>query len=165
ALATLGWAISYGGADGAVYLLPLHLLGAFWAGLGAQVALGWLGERRPRLARWALLAPAILLALAAWRAPAISLRGDTRLRDEALATLRRAPPDAILVSADDRPTFALWYAQQALAARPDVAVIDSRLWGRAWYRRRLPCAGPELAGLAECRRPLVFLPAGAPDRP
>jgi hypothetical protein len=159
-LGTLGWAISYGGADGTVYLLPLHLLGALWAGIGAQVALRALRRRRPGLVRWTLLAPALLLGLAAWQAPAISLRGATGLREAALATLRRAPPDAILVSADDRPTFALGYAQQVLGARPDVAVIDSRLWERGWYRRRLPCAGPTSAGLADCRRPLVVLPPG-----
>lgn len=136
--ATLLWAISYGGADSLVYLLPLHLIAAFWAGVGALVALTWLTLHRPLLARWALLVPLLLCALALRQVDSISLRGATADRDLALARIGSAPPAATLVTQDDAETFPLWYVQQVLGVRPDVRIVDIRLCEQAWYRHRCP---------------------------
>lgn len=48
--------------------------------------------------------------------------------------LNDAPPDAVVLVSGDRHTFALWYAQEALALRPDVLVVGREMWGLPSYR-------------------------------
>ncbi|MBA3469800.1 MAG: DUF2723 domain-containing protein [Herpetosiphonaceae bacterium] len=134
--ATLLWATSYGGADGAVYLLPLHLIGAFYAGVGALLALAWLERHAPGRWRWTLVVPLALVVLALLQAPSISLRDITADRDRALAWLQAAPPAGTITTQADADTFPLWYAQKVLGVRPDVTIIDTRLCDRRWYRVR-----------------------------
>lgn len=156
AAATVAWAISYGGADGSVYLLPLHLLAGLWSGVGAVVGLQWLALHQPKLVRWTALVPVLLVVFGVRNAPRISLHDTTTTRDQAQIQLETAPANAILISSDDATTFPLWYVGQVLGVRPDVTVVDARLWANAWYRRRLPCAaGADVAALRECGRPVV----------
>ncbi len=136
AASTLVWAISYGGSDSAVYLLPLHLIGAFWAGVGALLALDWIEQRAPGRWRWAAVVPLGLILLALLRIPSISLRDITAERDRAVMWLQAAPLAGTIVTQNDTDTFPLWYAQKVLGVRPDVTVIDQRLCGRRWYRVR-----------------------------
>ncbi len=137
AASVVGWSVSYGGSDSTVYLLPLHLLGALWAGLGFEVALGWLGAGF----RWRIGAVVGLLLVLA---PALqlsqrSLGTATAERELARQRLSAAPPFGQIVSQDDQITFPLWYVQSVLGVRPDVQVIDERLLDRPWYQRRWPC--------------------------
>ena len=45
-----------------------------------------------------------------------------------------APQGAVLLSADDGPTFALWYNRFTLGYRTDIDPLDVRLLAHSWYR-------------------------------
>lgn len=138
ALISLGFAISYGGADGTVYLLPWTWAWSIWAGFGVKAALELL--RRFRHTALATTAVAIgLTAALAWTTiqQQLDLHADTSARDSAIAALQDLPKAAVYVTADDAPTFGAWYVQHTLGIRPDVLVVDTRLLARDWYRAQL----------------------------
>ena len=147
ALPTLLWAISYGGADAQVYLLPLHGLAAWWAGWGVQnieqrTKNRAEGRKQKAESRklgnigWVLL-PIVLAVWGLRLLPAMSLRHDTAIRDRAVVLLESAAPNAVLITNDDSATFPLWYAQRVLGIRRDVIVRDERLKQYEWYRREV----------------------------
>lgn len=111
------------------YLAPVVFVGAMMAAYGAQEAWDWL---RGRLrSRAIVLAAAVGLwgLVGAWAAISgdeVNRRGDTTLRDAAVALLEGAEPGATLSSADDATTFSLWYAQVVLGVRQDVTIEDVR---------------------------------------
>ncbi|MCK4452004.1 MAG: hypothetical protein KAX26_15585, partial [Anaerolineae bacterium] len=51
--------------------------------------------------------------------------------------LEEAPPQAMLLTAQDAHTFTLWYVHDVLDERPDVVVVDWDLWGQEPYRRMM----------------------------
>jgi hypothetical protein len=53
------------------------------------------------------------------------------------ATLRSAPPNAVLFVAGDNDTYPLWYAQAARGIRRDVTVVTIPLLGARWYRAEM----------------------------
>ncbi|MND07141.1 hypothetical protein D3C83_289410 [compost metagenome] len=53
-------------------------------------------------------------------------RGDTTLRDQAIARLEAAPAGATIETQRDEDTFPLWYARVVLGVREDVGVEDVR---------------------------------------
>jgi hypothetical protein len=65
------------------------------------------------------------------------------------AALSAAAPGAVILTASDESTFALWYAVFGLGRRPDVTPVNVHLYGTAWYQTSLAAA-----------RPGVFPPAG-----
>ncbi|GAA5527479.1 DUF2723 domain-containing protein [Herpetosiphon gulosus] len=127
---TLLWAISYGGADAQVYLLPIHVLAGWLLGIGVV----GLAQYR-QIAGWMWLAPVLsLLALPlGWQ---FSLRDQTQIRDQAIVLLQQQPHNGQLLSNDDQTTFSAWYVQNVLGIRPDVEVIDQRLQQQPWYQQR-----------------------------
>ncbi|MCJ7549183.1 MAG: hypothetical protein MUQ30_05835, partial [Anaerolineae bacterium] len=54
------------------------------------------------------------------------------------------PSDAVAVTNADQQTFALWYAVDARCLRPDLTIIDSRLWGYGPYNEYLAGDGARL---------------------
>ncbi len=111
------------------YLAPVVLVAAMTSAYGAQEAWEWL---RVRLrSRAVVLAAAVGLwgLVAVWGAiggDEVDRRGDTTLRDSAVALLEAAEPGATLSTQDDATTFSLWYAQVVLGVRPDVTIVDIR---------------------------------------
>jgi hypothetical protein len=169
ALVSLTFAVTYGGADGTVYLLPWTWAWCVWAGVGAGALLASLVAVDGRLQRGAVVG-GLVMALV-WtlvvQYPQMDLHRDTDTRDQALATLSALPRRALLVTADDASTFGTWYIQRALGARPDVAVIDYRLLPWPWYRSQLArvlglADGQSVcASLQTSKRPILRLtPAG-----
>ena len=79
-----------------------------------------------------LLLP-LLQALLFWEA--MGLSGDRAAVTWAERALEEAPPQAVLLTAQDAHTFTLWYVHDALGWRPDVAVLDRDLWGHEPYRK------------------------------
>jgi hypothetical protein len=135
------------------YLLPTYVLFAIWVGCGCGELLAAIGRRRPRLAPIAALVCAVFFVAPA---PATAARVDARHDDRAMAfaqtVLAAAPPGAIIVTSEDRDSFALWYAHYALGERPDIAVAVGPLLDFPWYRAsiratyqwlRIPDALPE----------------------
>ena len=135
------YAISYNTTDSYVYLVPVFVIVALTLALGLVEALPWLetrwrqpGRDRALALGLALLLPAVEL-VAGW--PAADLSHDRAAHDFGVAVMGQAPPNAVLVTKRDAHTFALWYFHYGLGQRPDVAVVDSNLWGFEWYRRPL----------------------------
>ncbi len=160
-------AVTYGGADSYVHLLPLYAAWALGAGVAGGMAAVLLRTRwGPRVALAALLLPLLGLPLfvrgwGEWdrrRAPA-----PAAVWEEALAAM---PPGGILLTNLDEQTFPLWYLQVVDGRRPDVALVDVRLLEWAWYRRQLPARYPGLVvpgeGSGEVLRALLEANAGRP---
>jgi hypothetical protein len=153
------YAIGYDTTDSYVYLIPAHLTAVLWMAQGAAVLIRSVeGLLAPR-ARWA---PAILIAalallpvLSAVRhAPALSLRHDREATAWLDDVTGRLPPGALLITLQDRHTFALAYAQWVEGRRHDITVVDADLLAYPWYRAQL-----------ERRYPTLVLPAGSPTAP
>ncbi len=149
-----GYALGYDTADSYVYLLPVYLALAPATALGAWTVVEELGRRAARFgdlplraASLALLAALALLPLyqlqAHWAAQDLSHDAEApRFVATALAT---AAPDALILAASDRPTFALWYVRYGLGQRPDLAIVNVHLYTFAWYRETIARWHPGLA--------------------
>jgi hypothetical protein len=101
-----------------------------WAGIGAIV----LVQRWSR-PQWAGVLIACLPILLNWRA--VTRRGEPEQslpRQLAVALLESAPRNAVLFAMGDNDSYPLWYAQQVLGVRPDVAVVTIPLLPTRWYR-------------------------------
>jgi hypothetical protein len=137
ALCGLVFAISYGGADGDVYLLPWTWTWCVWAGLGLFAVV----QSMHSAFRWWWIAVAALVVSPVWSLAThyaqLNLRGDTSERDRITQHLQALPSGALLFTSDDADTFGAWYVQRALDVRPDVIVIDTRLIERGWYREQI----------------------------
>lgn len=173
------YAIGYDTTDSHIYLIPAYLTATLWMAQGATVVMGTAAGLFGPHPRWA---PAVILAaltllpiLSAVRhAPTLSLRHD----HEATAWLddvtERLPPGALLITLQDRHTFALWYARWVEGRRDDVIVVDADLLPYPWYLAQLerrypalalppaPPSAPALAGANLTLRP-VFLASARDD--
>lgn len=169
AFTSLLFAISYGGTDGTVYLLPWTWVWSIWAGFGVKAGLELVRRSSPAPLATAAAA-AVLLGTLAWtviqQRLELDLHTDTSAREDAIAVLRDLPETALFVTNDDAQTFGAWYVQYTLGVRPDVLVVDRRLLARDWYRAQLRHAlqvtddASLCAALAAGNRP-AHLPTGA----
>jgi len=128
------YAVGYNTTDSLVYLALALPLAALWLGVGLAQVAGWL-EGRLRHGAWLLLLLPLLQALLFWGQ--MDLSGDRAAMDWAERVLEEAPPQAVLLTAQDAHTFTLWYVHNVLNERPDVAVVDRDLWGQEPYRRMM----------------------------
>ncbi|MCK4314333.1 MAG: DUF2723 domain-containing protein [Anaerolineae bacterium] len=128
------YAVGYNTADSLVYLALALPLAALWLGMGLAQAANWLEKRLPRGA-WLLLLLPLLQALLFWGQ--MDLSGDRAAVEWAERVLEEAPPQAMLLTAQDAHTFTLWYVHDVLDERPDVVVVDQDLWGQEPYRRMM----------------------------
>lgn len=140
------FALGYAADASYAYLLPAYVLFAIWMGCGCAELLAALA--RSRLPALGPLATVGIAALLLARAPATAARVDARHDDRALAfaqaALAAAPAGAIIVTAEDRDSFSLWYAHYALGRRPDLAVAVAPLLDYPWYRANLRAIYPWL---------------------
>jgi len=138
-LAYIVFAIGYNSVDALVYTIPAVMI--FCAAIGAGVValcdvlrarfgngvvrLGWLGL---------IIQTALVLALN-WNAVALTNdRAAIRFGEQVLA---QTPSSAIVVTEDDRATFALWYFRYALRQRADVRIVDRDLLAFDWYQAQV----------------------------
>jgi len=89
---------------------------------------------------WLIACAALILlpaggVLRSWQANDLSR--DREARDFTAAALAEAAPDAVILVATDRPTFALWYAIYGLGRRPDVVPLNVNLYYFEWYNASL----------------------------
>src|SRR5882724_5895538 len=61
----------------------------------------------------------------------------TLAADMARDYLESCPPNAILFSAEDNDTYALWYLQEVEGVRPDVRVVVNTIFASDWYINQL----------------------------
>ena len=152
------YALGYDTADSYVYLLPVYLALAPALALGAWTVVEELGRRAARFgdlplraASLTLLAMLALLPLyqlqAHWAAQDLSQ--DDEAARFATTVLATAAPDALILTASDRPTFALWYVRYGLGQRPDLAIVNVHLYTFAWYRETIARWHPDLVSDGE----------------
>jgi hypothetical protein len=176
ALAYTVYAIGYNTPDSFVYLIPVWCMAALWLAMG----LDWLWEevegflRRERRASraWNLAVIFLLCAIPAisvarfWRANDLSREQEARtFLTQALSD---AAPGAVILTATDDPTFALWYAIYGLGQRADVTPMNVNLYMFGWYRRSLANRHPDLVeAMGGVDRPQLghFLTEVAASRP
>ena len=146
------YSIGYYTRDSEIYLLPVVWLLAGWAAVGLGVCWGWLRQRTPRIAgkvATGVLA-ALLLSTVALRWNDLSLAGDHEVSDFLAAAGAVLPPESIVVTLTDKPTFALWYAAYAdpawQAENPGITVINSSLYQFGWYSRLQQALNPDVPG-------------------
>lgn len=165
ALLFIFYALGYATVDAFVYLLPVFVFAALWQAAGVLVLAEWLAQRR--LGGWVWLVCLLPLALLLRNWASVDLSRDAAARQYALDALAAAAPNALLIASGDEHAFALWYAQDGLGRRPDVAIVERTLWNFDWYRQHLarrwpdlsPAAGPDVSALIEsqlARRPIFI---------
>ena len=128
------YAVGYDAADSLVYLVLALPLAAVWLGAGLAQAAAWIESRLPRGAWLALMLPLLQAALF-WGQ--MDLSGDHTAMEWAERVLEDAPSQAVVLTDRDAHTFTLWYAQDVLGKRPDVAVLDRDLWVLSPYREMM----------------------------
>lgn len=112
------------------YVFAFWAWGA-WAGVGAVAVMQRLYARPA----WAGVLVAALPLVLNWRA--VTRRGEPEQslpRRVAEAMLGAVPSDGVLFVAGDNDSYPLWYAQEVLRYRRDVAVVTIPLLPTRWYR-------------------------------
>jgi len=148
ALAYSVYAIGYKTADSYVYLIPVWAAGALWLAEGLRAVIGRvMSVQRGRQA----VQLAVVVALAALPLASVlrywdemDLRGDQQAREFVEAVLAQAEPGAVILTATDEPTFALWYALYGLGRRPDLIPLNVNLYVYPWYQETLAAWHPAL---------------------
>ncbi len=162
----LAWAVGYNTSDSHLPLTSAWVIVALAGGVGVAAALQWLDAWKPRAA---LAAAALSLVLVVTplpvRWPAQNLRHDRAAEQFYRDMLGRVEPDALVATAGDRATFALWYGRYGLGLRPDVALASRDLWPLPGYRGVVASQHPELAGAALSDDWRDLLAAAAQQRP
>jgi hypothetical protein len=126
------YALAYNTADSLVYLGPALPVATLWLGIGLAGAVDQLNCRLRWRAWLGLLLP-LLQALLFWGQMDVS--DDRTALVWAEETLQQAPPQAVMLTDQDRYTFTLWYVRDVLGQRSDVVVIDVDLWAQEPYRQ------------------------------
>lgn len=143
------YAITYDTADSYVYLIPAFFGAALWVARGAAAVAAWAEGLFASRRQWALAAGLAALALlpvlsAARHAPAVSLRHEREAEAWIADVTARLPADALLITLQDRHTFALAYARWVEGRREDVIAVDADLLAYPWYRAQLGRRYPSL---------------------
>ena len=189
------YAIAYNSPDSFVYLIPAWCVMALWLAVGldglVEKATAAVHEHdsNARMASWPIRGfvvkfvdgrPAIFRAILITlilTVPVISagrfwgendLRRDRAARDFVIGALTSAAPGAVILTASDGPTFALWYAIYGLEQRTDIVPVNVHLISFDWYRRALAKRHPEFAPLLSTldpAQPEAALVALAAQRP
>jgi hypothetical protein len=156
------YAIAYYTRDSDIYLLPVGWLMALWLSVGLAQVAAWLtgrfgGSARPQGTRSSTLLGGVvavsLIALGAWRWGGISLADDREARDYLQGVQAVLEPNSIVVTLDDKATFALWYGAwgsgELFAAVEGVTPVNESLYQFDWYRRLQGDLHPDIEGIDE----------------
>lgn len=146
------FAIGYNSADSISLTIPAVMI--FCVGIGAGVALlldtlrARFGNRAVALGWIGLFLQVTLVLILNWRAVSLAEdRAAMRFGERALSQL---PPAAIVVTQDDRATFALWYFRYVLGQRADVRIVDRDLLAFEWYQAQVGLTPAQLENASVC---------------
>lgn len=135
------FAAIYAADNSQVYLLPVFLIWSALIGVGLVYIINDVAVEITSL-RWIYaLLTVFVIGILLWQLfqnyGNVDASQDKTATIWVSATLAHAPKNAVLVTQEDKYTFALWYAQYALNQRPDLKLIDVRLLYADWYRQNL----------------------------
>jgi len=156
------YTVAYNTRDSDIYLLAAGWIMALWLAVGMAQVGGWIVQRWPQ-PQWGrapvgvvLLAAAFgigLAGLAGWRWPQTALGADRAARDYLAQVAAVVEPGSIVVTLEDRETFALWYgvwgSQASAEHLAGVIPVNDSLYQFDWYRRLQADLHPEIAGIGE----------------
>jgi hypothetical protein len=155
------YALAYYTRDSDIYLLPVGWMMALWLAVGLAQIDGWVTRWAATLeaaTNWLRLAAPWLLAgaacvgliiMTAWRWDECSLAGDQVARDYLQQVKATVEPTSIVVTLEDRETFALWYGAWGSRELGGVTPINESLYQFDWYRRLQGDLHPEIPGIAQ----------------
>ena len=159
------FAVGYNTSDSQVYLITALVVFAVWISAGWGNIWSTLSPTASKfgvtvgLALLMLALPAFTLARN-WSAQ--DLRADCAARDFVNGVMTEAPQRAIVVTSDERYTFALWVGVFVEKKRSDAAVVNQDLLGYDWYNARLQRGFGLMAGNVQEVDALVRLNPGRP---
>ncbi len=164
------FALGYNTADSDLYLIPVWLFGAWAIALGGVELINRITRR---IGGWIGIMLAVVVVTfgpvcsVASRYASLDLSQDRRADEFTRAIWADAPAHAILVTGSDAHTFTLWYDRLVEGRRPDVAIVDVRLAGYAWYAPMLIAQGsaPRLPALDPEETWIARLVTANPSRP
>ncbi len=146
------YAIIYNTPDSYVYLIPAWLVVVLWFAAGLSWGAEALAGAWPRLRDSHAFHGILFVVLLALPSVAIARHWkqmDVSRDQEAHAfiakVLSEAAPGGLILTASDRPTFALWYALYGRGLRPDLTPVNINLYAYAWYQQGLVAHHPLLA--------------------
>jgi hypothetical protein len=171
------YAILYQTRDSEIYLLPVVWLLSIAMTVGLKSAVDWLTVRFPLQAShvaglFAVLSIA-LLVITRWEA--IALRNDAEARTYLRQVAAELEPQSIVVTLNDRETFAIWYGVWGdgllMKTAPGLIPVNESLYQFAWYQRLqhelypdmpgIDVSVPHLVEVYAGRRPIYFAEAPA----
>jgi hypothetical protein len=129
------YAFSYNTWDAIILLLPVVLVSA----LLLAPALNFVDK-------FGLLLPLSLLLL---NFNVTNLHRAVDVGRKGIELAEALPPHAIVVTPGDATIFTLWYVQYVEGVRPDLILIDSKLFTHGWYRQQLQQAYPTLQAVMQ----------------
>lgn len=147
-LAHAVFASIYAADNSQVYLIPAYVIWAALVGIGLAYFLLQLWQvRLPNQLRIAITIGSVTLLTGlqlALNYGAVDASQDQTAQEWVAQILANAPPDAVLLTNEDKFTFGLWYEQYALNKRPDLTLVETRLLNFDWYRANLHQLYPKL---------------------
>ncbi len=133
-----------------LYLIPAWGMAALWLAEGIDRAARLIADRRIAWGFVIALTVALPVAAVARFYPLNDASRDGRAETFISQALAQAEVGAVILTATDRPTFALWYAVYGLGRRPDIVPLNVSLYEYGWYRATLVRYHPALfTGLPE----------------
>jgi len=133
-----------------VYLIPAWGIAALWLAEGIDRLARLIADRRIAWVLVVALTAALPVAAIARFYSLNDASRDDRAETFIRQALAQAEDGAVVLTATDRPTFALWYAVYGLGRRPDIVPLNVSLYGYGWYRATLARHHPALfAGLPD----------------
>jgi hypothetical protein len=168
------YTVAYNTRDSDIYLLAVGWLMALWLAVGMAQVGDWIAQRRAQ-PHWrhtpvgVILAAAVigigLAGLAVWRWPQTALGADSAARDYLAQVAAVVEPGSIVVTLDDRETFALWYGVWSRPGSADnlagVVPVNDSLYQFDWYRRLQGDLHPDIAGIGESVNALIAANRGS----
>ncbi len=144
ALIVIAYSASYEVRDAEVYMIPVVMVFAVWAGLGlyyaADSVLTLIEERWPSYLRFRPAESLAVLALtlvpgvaAALNFGSLDLHSDRTDYKRYSELIGRLPSKAVVMVTSDEDTFGLWYMRYVERRREDVTVVVVPLIQFDWY--------------------------------
>jgi hypothetical protein len=135
------YAITYNTTDSYVYLLPAHMVTVLWMAEGAKSLLPASPPHATSSKLHVALVWALLLIIPVWSGVshygALSLRHEHTAQRWVSQTLDVLPRRALLITGQDRHTFALDHVLWVEGRRQDLLVMDGELLPYPWYAQQL----------------------------
>jgi len=141
ALGSILFALGYLPEDSQVYLIPMLVISTAWIGMGWQRILA--SFRLPVLIVLLMVSQVAWMLITNWQA--VDLHADRAARDFVQGVAMQAPQRAIVITAEDRHTFALWVSAFVERPRPDIIAVDQDMLKFDWYRATLRRNFPDLS--------------------